>query len=171
MTPYTIRRATISDAAVIADHRVRMFRDMGQVPSETLAATLLTESTPALAAWLRDGSYIHWLAVDRRDQVIAGAGAQIKEQLPRISQDGTRIVTGPLPLVVNVYTESDWRGQGVARALMVVVMAWATGEGCDRVVLHASDAGRHLYESLGFVATNEMRWSPAPAPPSGRTGA
>jgi hypothetical protein len=28
------------------------------------------------------------------------------------------------------------------------------------VALHASDAGRPLYQSLGFVPTNEMRWSP-----------
>ena len=28
-----------------------------------------------------------------------------------------------------------------------------------RIVLHASDDGRQLYERLGFVATNEMRLS------------
>mgnify|MGYP003548309000 CR=1 FL=1 len=31
--------------------------------------------------------------------------------------------------------------------------------GVTAVSLHASDAGRPLYESLGFVATNEMRLS------------
>jgi hypothetical protein len=30
-----------------------------------------------------------------------------------------------------------------------------------RLVLHASDDGRALYESLGFVATNEMRYAGA----------
>jgi GNAT superfamily N-acetyltransferase len=166
MTPYTIRRATVSDAAVIAEHRVEMFRDMGQIATEALAVTLHAASAPALAAALRDGSYVHWLAIRGPDEVIAGAGAHVKVQLPRISEDGTRVITGPLPLVVNVYTVPDWRGQGIARALMTTLMAWATREGCDRVVLHASDAGRHLYESLGFVATNEMRWSPATGHPS-----
>jgi GNAT superfamily N-acetyltransferase len=168
MTAYTIRRATGSDAAVIADHRVRMFRDMGHVPTEALAAALLAKSTTALAACFEDGSYVAWLALDGDDRVIAGAGAHVKSQLPRVSEDRSRIVTGPLPLVVNVYTEPDWRGRGIARALMEAVIAWAAGAGCDRVVLHASDAGRHLYESLGFVATNEMRWSPSAGnPPRG----
>jgi hypothetical protein len=27
----------------------------------------------------------------------------------------------------------------------------------SRIVLHASDDGRRLYQSLGFVPTNEMR--------------
>jgi hypothetical protein len=40
------------------------------------------------------------------------------------------------------------------------MMNWATEQGADRVTLHASDAGRPLYLSLGFEPTNEMRWFP-----------
>jgi len=32
----------------------------------------------------------------------------------------------------------------------------------ERVVLHAPDAGRPFYQSLGFKPTNEMRWFPTP---------
>ena len=107
MLKYTIRRATISDAATIAGHRVAMFRDMGQVPTGVLADKLLAESATALAELLRDGSYAGWLAIDAYDGVIAGAGAHIKRQLPRISSDGFRVTSAPVPLVVNVYTEPD----------------------------------------------------------------
>lgn len=137
-----------------------MFRDMGEVPTQALADQLLAESTAALAACLRDQSYIGWLAVDAGGAVIAGAGVHNKPQLPRISHDGARVVTAPIPLVVNVYTQPEWRGQGIARVLMNVVLQWAAEQGTDRVVLHASDSGRPLYLSLGFEATNEMRWSP-----------
>jgi GNAT superfamily N-acetyltransferase len=159
-TSYTIRPATPDDAAVIAGHRVAMFRDMGEVPTDALATQLLAESTTALAVWLRDQSYIGWLAVDDAGAVIAGAGVHIKPQLPRISHDGARVVTAPMPLAVNVYTQPEWRGQGIARALMKILMQRAKGLGTDRLVLHASDAGRPLYLSLGFEATNEMRWFP-----------
>jgi hypothetical protein len=37
-------------------------------------------------------------------------------------------------------------------------MEWAASSGLETLVLHASDDGRHLYERLGFVATNEMRY-------------
>jgi len=43
---------------------------------------------------------------------------------------------------------------------MKVLMQWAVEQGADRLVLHASDAGRPLYVSLGFEATNEMRCIP-----------
>ena len=160
MTRYHIRPCTQDDAATVARHRVEMFRDMGEVPTDDLARELLDKSTSALAAALADGTYVGWLAVGDPGNVIAGAGAHIKPQLPRISHDRARVEVTPVPLVVNVYTESEWRGQGIARALMRVVMKWAATRGADRVVLHASDAGRPLYISLGFHPTNEMRWFP-----------
>jgi GNAT superfamily N-acetyltransferase len=160
MTTYTIRLATHADAAIIAGHRVAMFRAMGEVPTEALDAQLLAESTAALTACLHDQSYIGWLAVDDGGAIIAGAGVHIKPQLPRISHDGARVVAAAAPLAVNVYTEPEWRGRGIARALMNVLMTWAAGQGTDRLVLHASDAGRPLYLSLGFESTNEMRWFP-----------
>lgn len=158
MTPYTIRRCTLNDAATIARHRIEMFRDMGDVPTEELARDLLGRSTSALAVLLADGSYIGWFAIDPDGSVIAGAGVHIKPQLPRISHDHLRVEDSPVPLAVNVYTEPQWRGKGIARALMRELMRWASEQGTDRVVLHASDAGRPLYESLGFHPTNEMRW-------------
>jgi GNAT superfamily N-acetyltransferase len=158
MAHYHIRPCNKDDAATVAQHRVEMFREMGEVPTDELARELLDKSTPALAAALADGTYAGWLAVEHDGKVIAGAGAHIKPQLPRISHDQMRVEVTAVPLVVNVYTEPEWRGQGVGRALMRVVMEWATALGSDRVVLHASDAGRPLYTSLGFSPTNEMRW-------------
>ena len=160
MTQYHIRACTLDDAAIVARHRVEMFREMGEVPTDALARELLDKSTAALAAVLAEGAYVGWLAVGDHGKVIAGAGVHIKPQLPRMSHDGARVEVMPVPLVVNVYTERDCRGQGIARALMRAVMKWASTAGSDRVVLHASDAGRPLYVSLGFNPTNEMRWFP-----------
>src|SRR5271170_591139 len=67
MIKHSIRQATVSDAAIIARHRVGMFRDMGQVPTDALAATLLETSTAALDALLRERSYVGWLAIAEGD--------------------------------------------------------------------------------------------------------
>jgi GNAT superfamily N-acetyltransferase len=160
LAQYTIRQATVRDAPVIARHRVGMFRDMGQVPTDVLATTLLETSSVAIDALLRGGSYVGWFAIDESDRVLAGAGAQVLPQLPRISHDEVSVDNGALLLVLNVYTEPAFRGMGIARALMNTLMDWAKVEGFDRVLLHAADAGRPLYQSLGFVPTNHMRWSP-----------
>jgi GNAT superfamily N-acetyltransferase len=148
------------DAAVIARHRVAMFQDMGKVPTPELASRLLSASTSALTALLEERSYVGYLAEGFGRQIVAGAGAHVRPQLPRLSGDGTCIATRPVPLLVNVYTEPPWRRRGIARELVLALMRWATEEGCDQLVLHASDAGRPLYTSLGFAITNEMRWLP-----------
>jgi predicted GNAT family acetyltransferase len=60
-------------------------------------------------------------------------------------------------VIFNVYTEPEVRQQGVAHELMLLMIGWLREQGFRSVVLHASDAGRHLYETLGFQPTNEMR--------------
>jgi GNAT superfamily N-acetyltransferase len=159
MNECSIRPVRSNEAAVVARHRMRMFRDMGQVPAD-LAHPLQQASERALAALLASGDYMGWFAVTASDDVIAGAGVHIKAQLPRISIAGDRVADSPVPLVVNVYTEPDWRGRGVARRLMRHLMNWAVEQDYERVVLHASDEARPLYVSLDFTATNEMRWHP-----------
>lgn len=157
--PCTLRLATPEDAEVIAHHRVAMFREMGDLRQEELAAPLLAASVPVLQRLMQEGAYVAYLAVEA-GQVIAGAGVHVRPQLPRIASDGRGITSTWAPLLVNVYTEPAWRRQGVARALVRALMDWAAAQGFDQLALHASDAGRPLYVSLGFAASNEMRWSP-----------
>jgi GNAT superfamily N-acetyltransferase len=161
MTGYRIRPCTPGDAATIARHRVAMFRDMGDVATDEAARALFDASVVAISAELNRGAYAGWLAITEQDDVIAGVGAHVKVNLPRMASDGIHIASSPVPLVVNVYTEPAWRNRGIARALMGTLMEWVSARGFDRVVLHASDGGRPLYVSLGFVPTNEMRWSAA----------
>jgi ribosomal protein S18 acetylase RimI-like enzyme len=59
--------------------------------------------------------------------------------------------------ILNVYTEPEYRRQGIARSLMDAALDWCRANGIASVILHASPDGRSLYESLGFQATNEMR--------------
>ena len=49
-----------------------------------------------------------------------------------------------------MYTEPEHRRRGLARRLMAEMIAWCRAAGLGSVSLHASDAGRPLYEALGF---------------------
>ena len=61
--------------------------------------------------------------------------------------------------IINVFTEPQWRRHGIAGLLIKGIVAWSKSERLDRLILHASDEGRSLYEKFGFVASNEMRLS------------
>ena len=157
--PLTIRRATAADAAVLAEHRTQMFLDMGSVGAAP-AVELQLASEAYFRAAVPDGEYVAWLAAPAGSpgEIIAGAGVQLRSMLPRPTAEGGRLLLGREGLVLNVYVAPAWRRRGVARRLMEVILDWAPQAGIVRLTLHASDAGRALYEQLGFVATNEMRY-------------
>lgn len=56
-----------------------------------------------------------------------------------------------------MYTDPDYRRRGLARQITHVMIFWCRAEGFASVSLHASKAGRPLYEAMGFQPTNEMR--------------
>ena len=66
---------------------------------------------------------------------------------------------------MNVFTEPQWRQRGIASLLIKEIIIWSKSEQIDRLVLHASDKGRSIYERLGFIASNEMRFAGDSAPP------
>ena len=149
MSEVNIRSATPSDIPEILSQRRRMYEDM-----HYSAANLLTEMVRITAAYLevamRNQTFHAWLACI--DRPIAG-GAVIISPWPAHPYDlECRRAT-----ILNVYTEPEYRRRGVARQLMQTMIAWCESEGLARVTLHASDDGRHLYESLGFEPSNEMR--------------
>ncbi|HEX4633943.1 MAG TPA: GNAT family N-acetyltransferase [Gemmatimonadales bacterium] len=154
-----IRRAVEQDALTVAGHRVAMIRDMGILPAEQgpllerAAETYLRRAIPAEI-------YVGWLATPegRPGEVIAGAGIQLRESIPRLRLDRAAVDPGPQGLIVNVYTEPAWRRRGIAERLMGEILRFTREHGVDNVVLHASAEGRSLYEKLGFKQTNEMRY-------------
>src|SRR5258707_9040490 len=58
--------------------------------------------------------------------------------------------------ILNMYTEPGARRCGVAKRLLEVMIEWCRTKGFSAVSLHASTAGRPLYETAGFQQTNEM---------------
>ncbi len=147
----TFRTATLEDCAVILHHRRSMFRDMGSGTVEQLDR-MVEATAPWLERALAEGSYRGWLAEAADGHVVAGGGVLVSSWPARPEDFETRRA-----LIINVYTEPEVRGQGLARQLMLLMIQWLKEQGFSSVVLHASAAGRHLYQTLGFLPTNEMR--------------
>jgi GNAT superfamily N-acetyltransferase len=154
---FVIRRATVADIPAIVRHRCEMFRDMNQLLPE--AYPLLAEATARyLAEEIPTGSYVAWLVTprERPDAVVAGGGLQLRHIAPRPDESGHLLKPGPQGLVVNVYTEKEWRRSGLGELVMNAIIEWSRANGVVSLVLHASSMGRPLYEKLGFTSTNEM---------------
>lgn len=140
---FQIRKAGPADAPILAETRIefmRIVKDGGLPDEDGWRAFLLGHFSRSL----KKGRLLAWLAVTdgearataavRLDRVRKGRG-------PAGSLDG---------YVMSVYTEAAWRGRGMARALMVTLIAEARLRGLRRLVLHPTEDGRRLYEALGF---------------------
>ncbi len=146
-----IRTATPEDCAVILHHRRRMFEDMEEGSADDLDR-MVEATAPWLDRALAEGSYRGWLAENPGGKVVAGGGVLVSSW-----PAGPRDHYARRALIINVYTEPEFRRQGLARRLMLLMIQWLKDQAFSSVSLHASAAGRPLYDTLGFQSTNEMR--------------
>ena len=146
---YSVRQATLDDVETIIGHRHAMFDDMGVDEAGVLSQE--TRFRQWIVRHMQEGDYVSWLAL-QGEVVVAGAGLWFHDWLPGpFSPDGVR------GYVCNVYTDPPHRGHGLAKALVQACIDECRRRRLTVVALHASDAGRPIYEAMGFLDTNELR--------------
>jgi len=146
----TIREAAAPDIPEILRQRRGMYEDMGHKDRESIEA-MVSLCAVYLAKALPEGTFRAWLA--EAEGRVLGGGAIVISPWPAHPYDlECRRAT-----ILNVYTYPQYRRQGIARQIMHTMMDRCRREGFARVTLHASAEGQHLYESLGFEASNEMK--------------
>jgi len=148
---FAIRTATVADVATVVAHRRAMFEEMGY--NDRAALDVMDAKFKTwVAEKIESAEYRHWFATNAASAIVAGAGLWVMEWPPHaIDQSGRR------GNVLNVYTHRDYRKRGLAKRLTKLILDWCLENKIQTVILHASDAGRPIYESFGFHATNEMR--------------
>jgi GNAT superfamily N-acetyltransferase len=146
---YTFRRATPDDAALLAEHRGNIWREVGEWEAEAVAAQI-----PVWTAWFRDalanGTYVSWIA-EEDGAVIASGSLLIHLTIPRPGSPSDREGR-----VQSVFVAPYARRRGIAQALMERILGDARSIGLIRLKLHPSEMARPLYAQLGFVDTEEM---------------
>lgn len=144
-----VRRLEPNDLQMICAHREAMFLETGGDPSD------LQVMTEHFRPWLRqrlvDGRYYGFALLDE-GRPVAAIGLMNIEWPPHPSHP-CQDMRG---YVLNVYVEPTYRRRGLASALMKLAEAEFAQRGVSFAVLHATQAGRPVYEALGWAATAEM---------------
>lgn len=63
--------------------------------------------------------------------------------------------TGKRAHLMNVYTNSRYRGQGIASEMLDILLDEAKRKGVTEISLDATEAGRPLYKKFGFRDSEE----------------
>jgi GNAT superfamily N-acetyltransferase len=146
---YALRLATPGDAALLAQHRARVWHEVGDWDE-----ALLIPQIPIWSAWFHDavgaGTYVSFVA-EEDGAAVASGSLLIHVAIPRPGFDSDREGR-----VQSVYVVPAARRRGIARALMDAIVAHARDARLIRLTLHPSDEARTFYEQLGFDALDEM---------------
>jgi ribosomal protein S18 acetylase RimI-like enzyme len=118
---------------------------------------------PAFRTWLAprlaDGRYFGFVAQTGDGVPAGGIGLMEIEWPPHPSHP----LEDRRGYVLNVYVDPRYRNQGIARLLMEASDHVFQERGLSYVILHATDAGRRLYERIGWLPTSEMAKQLPPA--------
>ncbi len=144
-----LRLARLSDLDLLVRHRRRMWEDMG-----TLGRGADDASERPYRDWLAprlaSGEVIGWVGHgDAEGQASGLLWFQAWHPRPMVPR-------GTIPYLLSVFVDEPLRRRGFARAITEAAMDAARHAGHPRIALHASDAGRPLYSSMGFKAGKEM---------------
>src|SRR5277367_1321842 len=135
-----IRMAGTEDLEHLVRHRRVMFEEMGFRDAPMLEG-VEEVSREYFGESLRTGAYRAWLAEDANGQVVGGGGIVIADWPGYPGERRAERVW-----ILNMYTEPAARGCGIAKRVLEIMIEWCRSRGFKAVSLHASDAGRPLYE-------------------------
>ena len=136
----------------VAENEYAMWRDIGAEPDQ-IRPDWRAQTLRFLEEAARSSLGGAFVAVQEGLVVGSACGQVFSGQSPDLLESHYR----RKGYIWGVYVAPDNRGKGIGRALTQAVVEHLRSVGCTQVHLHASPAGRSVYESLGFVTSTEMR--------------
>lgn len=141
-----IRIATNDDIELLMSSRLEMLKVVNNLPEDyEYSEEIVRESRD----YFLNGDHITVLAVDD-GEVIGCASMSFMWIMPTFSHP-----TGKRAHLMNVYTRSEYRRQGIARKMVNMLIDETWKRGATEISLDATTMGRPLYESLGFTNSTE----------------
>lgn len=121
--------------------RIGQLREEGATEDYDLKPALLDYYNRHMA----EGTFVSYIAVDG-DKIVGTSGMSFVEKPPYFG-----CPSGKLGLLSSMYTDNNYRRQGIAKKLLSMVVDEARAYGCGVVQITASDMGVLLYSDFGFV--------------------
>ena len=138
--------ATSADIAGLMQIRLEMLREVNFLSKDyPFSEDFYSYSRD----YFLNGQHTTVLAVDKKDEengkTIGCATLCYLEIMPTFSHP-----TGRRAHLMNVYTAPNYRGQGIARCMVEMLIEEARRRGITEISLDATASGRPLYRKLGF---------------------
>lgn len=147
-------RAALDDLDMLVRTRIIVLRAANRLPDDEDMSEVERQSRAYYGRALANGEHVAYLVMD--GDVFAGAGGvSFFRVMPTYHNP-----TGEKAYIMNMYTAPEYRGRGIARRTLELLVSAAHARGVTAISLEATDMGRPLYEKFGFVPMGgEMKLS------------
>jgi GNAT superfamily N-acetyltransferase len=137
------RLAGPGDVDALVSLRLAFLKELSPLPDQvpTMRGALHDYFMTHLAA----GDFFAYIA-ESEGRIIATSGMVIHHHPPAVRNPNGRVA-----YIMNMYTLPEFRGRGIATALLQKLVELARQNECHRVQLHALAQGKSIYEKAGFV--------------------
>lgn len=142
-----VRPVTPSDAAALARLRVALLEETGGALALQARTEMLQANEAFFRAHMGDPAWANWCAENEGNIVAVGTLALFERPPYPGNPEGRDAY------LLNIYTLPAFRGQGASNGIVRAALAHAKACGVRKVILHATEAGRPIYEKLGFLAS------------------
>ena len=152
---WRIRQANINDLDELVQLRIDLMREVGSLKEGVDEAALETATRRYFVEKLPKGGFLAWVA--EADGRVVGISGLILFDRPPTADN----LSGLEGYVLNMYTMPEWRGKGIGTALLNEIIKFAKTTDARRLRLHATPAGRPVYEKALFIPLSATRSSSA----------
>mgnify|MGYP000277155573 CR=1 FL=1 len=152
------RKAAVDDIDELVKLRIEFLKEANH--EINIDAEILNKCEEALYDYFNsrmiDDSFIAWIALDE-GKIIATSGMCFYNTPPLFKKvDGVmHFMDGRVAYIMNMYTLREFRRQGVAKILFNRIVEEAKSLGYRKITLHATEMGRKLYKTFGFVEVDD----------------
>lgn len=122
-----------------------------QIEAEGLEPTINIdkELTDFFQKKLSEGTLIQWVVEDEAEIIACGA-VIFYEFPPRYTNR-----TGIEAYIANMYTEENYRGQGIATNILARLVEEVRNRNISKIWLETTEMGKPVYKKFGFIESND----------------
>ena len=142
---FECKRATMEDIDELVRTRIIVLRAANKLSDDEDMSVVEEESYAYYRRALETGEHIAYLVYDNGK--FMGAGGLSFYQVMQTYHNPT----GKKAYIMNMYTASEYRRQGIAFHTLDLLVKDARKQGISQITLEATEMGRPLYERYGFV--------------------